>query len=115
LLKEQEELRERMPYDDPAKFERAHDARLPFDFCTVSHTILTFVCAHPQPTENIDDEYARAGIRDPKLVITTSRDPSSRLNQFVKVSSRVQTILFSVLSSVCRAARARVRDLTCVV
>jgi hypothetical protein len=24
LLKEQEELRERMPYDDPAKFERAH-------------------------------------------------------------------------------------------
>lgn len=55
LLKEQEELRERMPYDDPAKFE-----------------------------QSIDDEYARAGIRDPKLVITTSRDPSSRLNQFVK-------------------------------
>jgi U3 small nucleolar ribonucleoprotein protein IMP4 len=36
------------------------------------------------PSESIDDEYARAGIRDPKLVITTSRDPSSRLNQFVK-------------------------------
>ncbi len=33
----------------------------------------------------MDDEYARAGIRDPKIMITTSRDPSSRLNQFVKV------------------------------
>ena len=34
---------------------------------------------------NIDDEYARAGIVDPKIFITTSRDPSSRLLQFAKV------------------------------
>jgi len=33
---------------------------------------------------NIDDEYARAGIRDPKIIITTSRDPSSRLKIFAK-------------------------------
>eukprot|EP01133_Synstelium_polycarpum_P003508 gene3508-4008_t len=33
---------------------------------------------------NIDDEYARAGIADPKVFITTSRDPSSRLVQFAK-------------------------------
>ncbi|GAM20033.1 hypothetical protein SAMD00019534_032080, partial [Acytostelium subglobosum LB1] len=33
---------------------------------------------------NIDDEYARAGIDDPKVFITTSRDPSSRLVQFSK-------------------------------
>ncbi len=33
---------------------------------------------------HIDDEYARAGMVDPKLLITTSRDPSSRLIQFVK-------------------------------
>ncbi|EFA81535.1 brix domain-containing protein [Heterostelium album PN500] len=33
---------------------------------------------------NIDDEYARAGIADPKVFITTSRDPSSRLVQFSK-------------------------------
>ncbi|KAJ2609470.1 snoRNA-binding rRNA-processing protein imp4 [Coemansia sp. RSA 1365] len=31
-----------------------------------------------------DDEYARAGIYDPKVVVTTSRDPSSRLQQFAK-------------------------------
>ena len=32
----------------------------------------------------IDDEYRTAGIVDPKLMITTSRDPSSRLLQFAK-------------------------------
>ncbi|KAJ3413618.1 snoRNA-binding rRNA-processing protein imp4 [Chytridiales sp. JEL 0842] len=36
------------------------------------------------PTSHIDDEYARAGIADPKILITTSRDPSSRLQQFAK-------------------------------
>jgi hypothetical protein len=32
----------------------------------------------------VDDEYALAGTRDPKICITTSRDPSSRLKQFTK-------------------------------
>lgn len=32
----------------------------------------------------IVDEYARAGIADPKILITSSRDPTSRLMQFVK-------------------------------
>jgi hypothetical protein len=36
------------------------------------------------PRTHIDDEYAHAGERDPKLLITTSRDPSSRLVQFAK-------------------------------
>ncbi|XP_034934998.1 U3 small nucleolar ribonucleoprotein protein IMP4 [Chelonus insularis] len=31
-----------------------------------------------------DDEYRWAGVEDPKIVITTSRDPSSRLKKFVK-------------------------------
>lgn len=35
-------------------------------------------------TTHIDDEYARAGIDDPKILITTSRSPSSRLTQFAK-------------------------------
>jgi U3 small nucleolar ribonucleoprotein protein IMP4 len=34
------------------------------------------------PRSHIDDEYALAGIRDPKVCVTTSRDPSSRLRQF---------------------------------
>ncbi len=36
------------------------------------------------PHSHVDDEYALVGVRDPKLFITSSRDPSSRLTQFVK-------------------------------
>ena len=35
----------------------------------------------------MDDEYRWAGVEDPKIMITTSHDPSSRLKMFVKVSS----------------------------
>lgn len=37
-----------------------------------------------ETTTHIDDEYAYAGVEDPKVVVTTSRDPSSRLQQFAK-------------------------------
>lgn len=36
------------------------------------------------PSTHEDDEYARGGVYDPKILITTSRDPSSRLQQFSK-------------------------------
>ena len=36
------------------------------------------------PSTNQDDEYSNAGFQDPKVVITTSRDPSSKLSQFSK-------------------------------
>lgn len=32
-----------------------------------------------------DDEYRWAGVEDPKVVLTTSRDPSARLKMFTKV------------------------------
>jgi len=35
-------------------------------------------------TTNQDDEYKWAGVDDPKIMITTSRDPSSRLKMFAK-------------------------------
>jgi U3 small nucleolar ribonucleoprotein protein IMP4 len=35
--------------------------------------------------EQMDDEYYNMGMRDPRILITTSRDPSSRLLQFSKV------------------------------
>lgn len=38
-----------------------------------------------QVRTHIDDEYAFAGVKDPKVVITTARDPSSRLAMFAKV------------------------------
>ncbi|KAJ3449894.1 u3 small nucleolar ribonucleoprotein imp4 [Anaeramoeba flamelloides] len=34
--------------------------------------------------DNIDDEYSTCGIKDPKIMITTSRDPSTKLVQFAK-------------------------------
>ena len=40
------------------------------------------VTEKPKPT--IDDEYASAGVMDPKVCVTTSREPSSRLKQFAK-------------------------------
>ncbi|KAK7503420.1 hypothetical protein BaRGS_00005341 [Batillaria attramentaria] len=35
-------------------------------------------------TTNEDDEYRWAGVEDPKIMVTTSRDPSSKLKQFAK-------------------------------
>ncbi len=37
-----------------------------------------------------DDEYRWAGVEDPKVMITTSRDPSARLKKFAKVMRFVQ-------------------------
>ena len=37
-------------------------------------------------TTHQDDEYSWAGVEDPKVVVTTSHNPSSRLKQFSKVS-----------------------------
>lgn len=50
-----------------------------------SHVDNLFFFAEPET--HIDSEYSRAGIADPKIVITTSRDPSSKLLQFAKVFS----------------------------
>ncbi|KAF5370002.1 hypothetical protein D9758_001149 [Tetrapyrgos nigripes] len=45
---------------------------------------LAFDEAQADPLTHIDNEYSRAGVQDPKIVITTSRDPSSKLLQFAK-------------------------------
>lgn len=37
-----------------------------------------------KPVTDVDDEYFNAGVIDPKICITTSRDPSSKLKQFAK-------------------------------
>lgn len=36
------------------------------------------------PRTHMDDEYANASVRDPKILLTTSRNPSGPLTQFVK-------------------------------
>lgn len=40
--------------------------------------------AQADPSTSVDDEYSSAGQYDPKILVTTSRDPSSRLSQFSK-------------------------------
>lgn len=37
-----------------------------------------------QQQSHVDDEYGDAGLEDPRVCVTTSRDPSSRLKQFAK-------------------------------
>lgn len=39
---------------------------------------------HREEHTHEDDEYAFVGIKNPKVMVTTSRDPSSRLSQFAK-------------------------------
>ena len=41
--------------------------------------------AHIDINAERDDEYRLAGSVEPKIMITTSREPSSRLKQFAKV------------------------------
>ena len=39
---------------------------------------------HAVQRTHVDDEYGDAGLLEPRVCVTTSRDPSSRLKQFVK-------------------------------
>lgn len=52
----------------------------------LQHTLEWDDLASEQVTSHEDDEYRWAGVEDPKVVITTSRDPSARLKMFAKVS-----------------------------
>jgi len=45
----------------------------------------TLVVVGAGVTNYIDDEYQLAGVDDPRILITTSRNPSARLKQFAKV------------------------------
>lgn len=40
----------------------------------------------PGAVASQDDEYRWAGVEDPKVMVTTSRDPSARLKKFAKAS-----------------------------
>ena len=47
-----------------------------------------YVCLFLETGSHQDDEYAWAGVQDPKIMITTSHNPSSRLKQFAKVKKK---------------------------
>ncbi|TIC33160.1 Brix-domain-containing protein [Wallemia mellicola] len=74
--------------------------------------------AQSDPTQSLDDEYNRVGTYDPKILITTARDPSSLLTTFAKELRLVfpNSIRFNrgnyVVKEIADAARAnQVTDL----
>ena len=72
-------------------------------------------------TNNIDDEYAMAGVEDPKILITTSREASGKLLEFTKEvklifsnSTRVNRGNISVPQLVDAARREKFSDIVVV-
>lgn len=72
------------------RVKQALDERRPIpadlkkDALDLQHTLEWDDLASEQVTSHEDDEYRWAGVEDPKVVITTSRDPSSRMKMFAK-------------------------------
>lgn len=65
----------------------------------------------------MDDEYKWAGVEDPKIMITTSRDPSSRLKQFAKVGLHLvmsHNIHSHILASLLKQRCQRASDSECL-
>jgi len=90
LYRKQLEVNDRIVYDKKRKLRQAIEAGKPIptelreEEAELRHQIemedsKTEVAFNP-----IDDEYLRAGELDPKIMLTTSRDPSTKLVQFVK-------------------------------
>jgi len=55
---------------------------------------ILLLLSHVGVTSHIDDEYQLAGVDDPRILITTSRNPSARLKQFAKVCLLVVYLAF---------------------
>ncbi|KAI8929345.1 anticodon-binding protein [Entophlyctis helioformis] len=83
------ETKDRLIFDRKQKLKQALDEGkpIPSELRSEAEALrkeLVFDENQATPTTHIDDEYARAGEVDPKILVTTSRDPSSRLQQFAK-------------------------------
>ncbi|KAF2323775.1 hypothetical protein GH714_036889 [Hevea brasiliensis] len=85
-----EALAEESPFLPSSETRRPHFARksiskmktLQLGFAC--NALFTLYCLNLVPKTHIDDEYANATERDPKILLTTSRNPSAPLIQFVK-------------------------------
>jgi len=81
------EGKEKEKYEKKRLIKKAYDegTAVPTELRYEAADILRDVFMEGVPVEiPIDDEYARAGILDPKVFITTSRDPSPPLIQLAK-------------------------------
>ncbi|KAG8691893.1 snoRNA-binding rRNA-processing protein imp4 [Ceratobasidium sp. 423] len=89
IYRKNQEAQERQTYERKQKLKDAlaSGKQLPTELrkdAAELGKVMTMDESQAEPTTHIDDEYSRAGIMDPKIVITTSRDPSSKLLQFAK-------------------------------
>ena len=77
-------------------FARASGMQCPCSFTFVCTEICLTMCCPVvllfgsvigcySPKSMVDNEYATASVREPKILLTTSRNPSAPLTQFVKV------------------------------
>ncbi|KAM0683704.1 snoRNA-binding rRNA-processing protein imp4 [Mitosporidium daphniae] len=89
LYRKSLEERERQLYEKRQAVKQALDEGKPIprelrEEATELGKSVIFDPSYSMPVNHVDDEYANATLVDPKIVITTSRDPSSRLLQFTK-------------------------------
>jgi hypothetical protein len=91
LRKEEKQLREEIELEDSSNYG------MPPSSILVRGAHSTVFLRQIEKRAKLDDEYATAGVSDPLIMLTTSREPSSRLAQFVKV------IAMGVLSDVSGA------------
>lgn len=89
LFRKAGEEQERKQHEQRMRIKEALDANRPIPAELRSEAAaLAETLAYDEglggPTSSVDDEYAQAGVYDPKILVTTSRDPSSRLQQFAK-------------------------------
>lgn len=63
--------------------------------------ICLLCCSIVVPKTHIDDEYAHAMERDPKILLTTSRNPSAPLIQFIKVGFVFKETIGSLIDLRC--------------
>ncbi|RMX61544.1 hypothetical protein pdam_00013717 [Pocillopora damicornis] len=90
LYRKSTEDKERVTYERKKKLKTALEEGKPIptelrkDEAALRKAIEFDDKKHEETGSHQDDEYAWAGVRDPKIMITTSHSPSSRLKQFAK-------------------------------
>lgn len=86
LLKKQLESAQLVRQEKKQKLRHAIDSQkaIPTEIVAEARELHHELEYDVDETPALDDEYANVGIREPKVCITTSRDPSSRLKQFSK-------------------------------
>jgi len=82
--KEKEQYEKKRKIKEAIREGKTVPTELKYEYNQLKHTIDAEDQITQDPLSHIDDEYAEVGINDPKILITTSRDPSSRLTQFAK-------------------------------